>query len=132
MANLIAGGMKTLGEYNDVPGATGAKLLEAWNRTENAKLFHMKTVQRVICVNADSVDKTQFTDLNIRDLQSVKGKHLIDIVEFSEPLDTKAIVTKLQQNQYDQLPEPLNAKSDMNDIGYTMSVNMKKVDENKY
>ena len=59
MANLVAGGMKTLGEYNDVPGATCAKLMEAWNRTENAKILHMKTVQRVIRVNADSVDKTQ-------------------------------------------------------------------------
>jgi hypothetical protein len=132
MANLHAGGLQSMGEYTGQVGADSARIHEAWNRTDTLKLSQLNVVQKVVHVAEDSSDKTHLMDLNIRNVQANTGKHLIDVIlEWEGALDIKDIVTKLQENQYGYLPIPFNQKSIV-EVGFTMSVNICKLNENKH
>ena len=99
--------MKSLGEFYNVDGANNARIVEAWTNTENSKIFAGTTVQRVVNCSTDKPDCTRPIDLNIKDLESAKGKHLIDIIlEYDGQIDVNEVVSRIQSNNYSELPIP--------------------------
>ena len=115
MANLQAGGMQSLGEYYGADGASNARIVEAWNHTENYNFFASTTVQKVANISTDgTVNYTRPVDLNVRDVSAVNGKHLLDIImEHDAQIDVTVVVGKIQKNQYIELSPPFGAKSNV-------------------
>ena len=126
MANLEAGGMKSLGESYQIAGSSNARIVEAWTNTERSKIFASTNVQRVVNLDESKPDCTRPVDMNLCELQAANGKHLIDVMlEYQGQLDVNDIVAKVQRNKYNELPPPFCSKSEV-EAGYVMNINKKQ------
>ena len=83
-------------------------------------------------MSADSTEKIQVLDLNIKELAQATGKHLIDIVlDYEGEIDESAVCALIKDNSYSSLPEPFNEKQPTN-LLYHMQVNMHKKQNDKW
>ena len=126
MANMKAGGMKSLGQWLSIPGHT-EQLELACTATMHSvlKLADGSTTTRTTVVDRKESSPCAL-DMPLLELTQKFAKDVFDfIVDFEGELDLKLITTLMKANAYDQLPKPLCPKVPV-DAGYHMQVKIEK------
>ena len=116
--------MKALGEHLQHEGANSNRIHEAFTHTEHMKIINLDE-PKIVKPLPDAPDITDIDDLNVKPADLTIATHLIDIIrDYEGNLDIADVTAKLKNNEYADLPRPLNQKLDFQ-IGYHLNVNMK-------
>jgi len=142
MANLVAGGLKSLAAHRDTEGADSNKIRTAWGEVDGLKLKQHPKPSRIVAFSdfrklaniletnvtqtKDAESKSsEIADLNMLDLDERRCKnlsHLIGVcIDVEAQYDFNAVVGMMKNNDYDHLPAPLGPRSPFA-VGYTMQL----------
>ena len=137
MANLVAGGIKSFGEFSGVAGNNSGKVKIAFDIVESKQMQSTvpnsaKVRPRVIVIEEDLPDKVDVHDLDIHPLSVVTGTHLLDFIcDYDGELCVNHVVQTIKNNTYSLLPGPFREKAPV-EIGYWLSINIYKQPNGKY
>ena len=127
MANLIAGGLKSLAQHQDIAGANNDKIVQTWQEVQSWKT---RSWAEAHCVDVPPGSVT-YGDLNLMPAtQHSTGKHFVEIVlGFTDDVNNELKATlkdKMEKNDYDNLPSMFSPAAHTEGYGYTMSLVVSK------
>ncbi len=120
MANLVAGGMKSLDQQWETAGANGDKIKAAWDLVVDLPL---KSRPKPKYDNLP-LGEVKLMDLPIvpLDKQAKSCKHPIDVIEgYKGAVNIELIKSLMDSNNYFDLPLPFGPKS-KHEVGFTMGL----------
>ena len=131
MANLDAGGMKSLAQCVEAPEANNSVIVAEWNRVCD---LSMKTMEKPIVVPDEQPTTAQLGDAPLFQFHGSPSstKHLIDaLVDWEGTVNKARVKTLIPQGRYAELPEPLKPKTAW-EKQYTMQLHAVETSANKW
>ena len=122
MANLQAGGLKSIGMHKGISGASNDIITEEWKRVQPLKLNVLRSDPHLPSIEAPPRATIMDLPLMPGPSHSTYTKHLIDIIpDWKGTVDKTVVKNLVTLGQYQNLPEPFKPKSDW-EVAYTMQI----------
>ena len=133
-------GVQPLGVTQELEGWTADRLKSIWAAVD-ARTLRIDPEPKIVPVDpAHKNTATQMPDLPVRPVQTAKLQHLFDLIgEYEGHIDIPVVTAFIKGGLYSNLGAPfcnndgqVASGNRLNDVGYSMQVNIEKLENGKY